>query len=215
MNMRCQSAGKARSRAGQRASSCDLNPTARTRRTRNWTCLATSPNAGRCCSRSVSTLTVPRLVLVPDNKGVFHIEVRYFDVVSHQGTTNYLVNLQRQFERWKLEMSSSRALQPSGFGALARQDDLSVRATGSWGERLTLSSAIHGARLYDASGRLQLNNRRYYDASFYVAWQCTELWSLQTQVTVYLQHVAPEDSTRTNTAVFLTLTRQLNRKSLN
>ena len=166
-------------------------------------------------SRLKSTLTVPRLVLVPDNNGVLHIEVRYFDVVSHQGTTNYLVNLQRQFERWKLEMSSSRALQPSGFGALARQDDLSVRATGSWGERLTLSSAIHGARLYDASGRLQLNNRRYYDASFYVAWQCTELWSLQTQVTVYLQHVAPEDSTRTSTAVFLTLTRQLNRKSLN
>jgi hypothetical protein len=166
-------------------------------------------------SRLKSTVTVQELVLVPDSHGVLHLVLENFEVVSRQSTANYSLNVQRQFERWKLELSGSRALQPSGFGVLARQDDVSVKASGNWRERLTVSGDIHGSRLYDASGRVSLGSRRYYDCSFYADWRWTEHWTLQSQISLYLQRAAPTEPTRSSTALFLTLSRQFGRKSLN
>jgi hypothetical protein len=165
-------------------------------------------------SRLKSRATVERLFLEPDAQGVLHLVLRRVNFYSKASTGNYSLSVQRQFERWRLELSGSRALQPSGFGALATQDDVTVRATGNRTERLILTAAIHGSRLSDSSGRLSLGNRRYYDLSFNADWRWTERWTLQSQIALYLQRPSPTESTRSNTAVFLTLSRVFGRRSL-
>jgi hypothetical protein len=158
--------------------------------------------------------TVERYFLEQDAQGVLHLVLRRVNFYSRASTGNYSLAAQRQFQRWKLELSAARALQPSGFGALATQDDVTVRASGGGTERLTLAAAIHGSRLSDSSGRLDLGNRRYYDLSFNADWRWTEHWTLQSQIALYLQRPSPAEATRSNTAIFLTLSRVFGRISL-
>jgi len=166
-------------------------------------------------SRLTSTLTVYQPVLVQDPQGGLHLVLQRFDLVSQPSTANYALNLQRKSERWTLELAASRALQPSGFGALARQDDVSLTASHNWSERLALGGTIHGSRLYDASGRLSLGNRRYYDLDLNADWRITERWTMSLQVALYLERQQSGGFTRSNVPVFLTLSRQFNRVSPN
>jgi hypothetical protein len=159
--------------------------------------------------------TVERLFVEPDAQGVLHLVLRRINLYSHASTRNYSLTMQRQFQRWRLELSASQALQPSGFGVLATQDDVTVRASGNRTERLSLSAAIHGSKLTDASGRLSLETWRYYDVDFTMSWRWTEHWTVQSQIALYLQRPAPTEPMRSNTALFLTLSRELGRKSLN
>jgi hypothetical protein len=159
--------------------------------------------------------TVERLFLEQDAQGVLHLVLRRVDLYSYASTRNYSLTMQRQFQRWRLEFSASQALQPSGFGVLATQDDVTVRATGKRSERLTLGATIHGSKLTDASGRLNLETWRYYDFGFNMDWRWTEHWTLHSQMAVYLQRPAATEPMRTNTVLVLTLSREFGRKSLN
>jgi hypothetical protein len=159
--------------------------------------------------------TIDELFVETDPQGVPHLVLKKVNIYSRGSTGNYSLRVQRQFERWQLELSASRALQPSGFGTLATQDDVTVRASGNRTERLVLTAAIHGSRLSDSSGRLSLGNRRYYDVNFNADWRWTEHWTLQSQLALYLQRYAPAQPTLSNTAIFVTLYRQFGRRSPN
>jgi len=159
--------------------------------------------------------TIEEFFLVPDDQGVLHLVLRQVDIHTRGHTGNYSLSLQREFQKWRLEVAASRALQPSGFGALATQDDVTVRLTGNRTERLTLTAAIHGSRLSDSSGRLSLGNRRYYDANVTGDWRWTEHWTLEAQLALYLQRPAPTLAMVRNAAAFLTLTREFGRTSPN
>ena len=158
---------------------------------------------------------IERYVIEQDPQGALHIVLKRFELHSGDHTRSYALSAKRQFEQWELNLSGSRALQPSGFGALATQDDLSLRATGHWSERLTLSGTLHGSRLSDASGRLNLGSRRYYDCDLSANWQWREHWSVEAQAALYMERAAASSPTRSNVLVFLTLTRQFGRQGLN
>ena len=166
-------------------------------------------------SRLKSRQRLTALFLEPDAHGVLRPVLSSVYRYSGANTSSYSLSLQRQFERWRLDATGSRALQPSGFGALATQDDLTFRAIVSWTERLNLSAAVHESRLSDSTKRLNLSGRRYYDLNLGADWRWTQLWQVQLQTSAALERPTPNASTRTNIAVFLSMSRQLGRTNLN
>jgi hypothetical protein len=137
-------------------------------------------------------------------------------VVNHSsaGTGSYAATVERRYERLTLDLAVSQAVEPSGFGALLTQDDLSLKGQFKLTERWDLGATVHGSRLYDSLHRLELSDLHYYNCDLYANWQWTEHWSLQLQTTLTKQKSAPLVPVESATAVYLTLSRQFGRVRL-
>lgn len=137
--------------------------------------------------------------------------------LSSSGTTpGYNFTLERRYERATVDLAASRVIQPSGFGALLTQDDLSVKGSYDWTERWNLGAVVHMSYLNDTLHQLSLGDRRYYDLDLSATYRLTEAWLLQMQASEVRQRFAAGGRTLSpdNTIVSLTLTRQLGRMRL-
>jgi hypothetical protein len=133
---------------------------------------------------------------------------------SSRGTASYALSLERKALRWTLDIAASRAIQPSGLGALLTQDDASVKASLAATERLTLGALLHAARQSDSLRRLSLGDQRYYDADLNAVWLWTEHWTLGLQTAYIRQRYAGGASTASGVTVYLNLSRQFGRLRL-
>jgi hypothetical protein len=132
-----------------------------------------------------------------------------FNQSASRGAAGYIFNLERKGERWDIDLAASRAILPSGLGALVTQDDVSLKASIPWTERWTLAATLHGAQLTDSLKQLNLGDRRYADLDFSANWLWTEHWTLQLQSTFVLQRVVSGLPASSGFTVYVNLMRQL------
>ena len=110
-----------------------------------------------------------------------------------------------------MNLAISRAIQPSGLGALLTQDDVSLKASIPWTYRLTLAATLHGSRISDPLQPLAVNGQRYANVDLSANWQWTEHWTLQLQGTYLVERVISVEPTASSTSVYLNLLRQFGR----
>jgi hypothetical protein len=109
---------------------------------------------------------------------------------STQNGTVYAASLTRQGERLTLSGGVSRALQPTGFAFLSRQDSYNANATYVGSERwdVSLSAAwLKAVNPQVSAGLAQFNtpelNERFLNAHLAATWHFTPQWSLSAGVT--------------------------------
>ena len=133
---------------------------------------------------------------------------------ASRGAANYALSFERKGERWVVDLAASRALQPSGLGALLTQDDVSLTASIPWTERWTLTAKLHGAQLTESIHQLALIHERFADFDLGANWLWTEHWSINLQGSYNLQHLTTGAPTGSGVGVNLTLFRQFGRIAL-
>jgi hypothetical protein len=134
-----------------------------------------------------------------------------FSQTTSHGTGSYALTFERKSERLVIDLAASRAIQPSGLGALVTQDDESLKASIPWTERWTLAAMLHAAQLTDSLHTLNLADRRYGDFDLSSNWLWTEHWTLQLQAAYILQRRASGVPTSSGVTVYLNLLRQFGR----
>jgi hypothetical protein len=127
---------------------------------------------------------------------------------ASRGAASYVLSLERKGKRWVIDLAASRAILPSGLGALVTQDDVSLKASIPWTERWTLAATLHGAQLTDSLTQLNLGERRYANFDFSANWLWTEHWTLQFQTSYVLQRVVSGLPTSSGATVYVNLMRQ-------
>jgi hypothetical protein len=160
-------------------------------------------------SRISSITRAQQLAIFEVPGGGFEIGVETFSVRAAQGTESFAASLERKGERLVLDVAASRAIQPSGFGALLTQDDASITATLPWTERWTLGARVHGSRLSDPLLQIAIGDRRFYDADLNATWLVTEHWTLQLAATYLFERASSYFPTVSSTSISLSLSRQL------
>jgi len=131
-----------------------------------------------------------------------------------RGGGNYAFTAQRQGERLLLDLSASRAIEPSGFGALITEDAATASASLPLSGRLTVGAVLQWARLSDLLGRLNLQGLHDYTATVNANWLTTEHWTLQLQAIYTRQYVATPLPGIPGVTVYLNLLRQFGRLPL-
>ncbi len=160
---------------------------------------------------SLKSITrVPELVVVPYNGG-FEIVEEDVAVDTTGANGSYAGALARSGERWTLELSASRALVPSGLGGLLAEEDLSMKATRKWTERLGIAVTGHQARLSDTLGQLLLGEQQYYDISVDANWLLAEHWTMDFKTSVGKQRLGAGQPFSSNVGAYLTFSRQFGR----
>jgi hypothetical protein len=149
---------------------------------------------------------------LPD--GTLVLVQREVQVDSSASTSNYALKIQRSYERWQLEMSATRSLQPSGLGALLTQDDFVLKASRDWTERLNLSIAARETQLSDSLGPLSSVGGPYYYLDLGASWKLTERWLLQAQVSGTRQRLSAQTQYINNFSAFVTVARQFGRQRI-
>jgi hypothetical protein len=133
---------------------------------------------------------------------------------STQNGTVYSANLVRQSEVLALNLGVSRALAPTGFAYLARQQSVNILANYAQSERWSYSaSAIYQTNSYPSTtgGSYQ---QRYYSAALSASWHVTEQWALTLQATKILQRYGAPQVTGTSSGISIQISRQFYRKDL-
>jgi outer membrane receptor protein involved in Fe transport len=130
---------------------------------------------------------------------------------TSRGSAEYALNFERTSQRYVVDLTASRAIQPSGLGALLTQDDVSLKASMAWTARWTLGATLHGARIADSLQQVDLGNRRYANVDLSARWRWTEHWTLQLQGSYYWQRLSYGGPTGAGTTVDLNLFRQFAR----
>ena len=134
---------------------------------------------------------------------------------SKRTLPNFNFVLEQHDDDGALSFAISRAIQPSGFGALLTQDNIAVTRSATWSERWSGSLVLRGSRQIDSLTQLHLGERRFFSAEFTANWQWREQMILSGEIAYSTQHFSSPLPMPNSTAVYLTLTRQFYRKSLN
>jgi hypothetical protein len=128
-----------------------------------------------------------------------------------RGSASFALTIERRMERLVMNLAISRAIQPSGLGALLTQDDVSLKASIPWTYRLTLAATLHGSRISDPLQPLAVNGQRYANVDLSANWLWTEHWTLQLQGTYLVERVISLGPNASSTSVYLNLLRQFGR----
>lgn len=159
-------------------------------------------------SSSGQGYTCCEILLGPN--GYYLQPIPYSQSASH-GSGNYVLSFERKSERLVLDLAASRAIQPSGLGALLTQDDVSLKASIPWTERWTLAGTLHGSRLTEPLQQFDLGTRRYADLDLSANWLWTEHWTLQLQGSYLWQRQISGGPSVSGTAIYLNLLRPFGR----
>jgi hypothetical protein len=131
-----------------------------------------------------------------------------FNQSASRGAVSYVLSFERKGERWVIDLAASRAIQPSGLGALLTQDEQSLKASIPWTERWTLAATLHAAELTNSLQTLNIGDRRYADFDLSANWLLTEHWTLQIQTSYVMQRVVSGSPTSSGATVYINLMRQ-------
>jgi hypothetical protein len=139
-------------------------------------------------------------------------EIVTVPVHSGGGSGNGAIKLDYLYERGTLDLAVSRAIQPSGFGALLTQDDASIRGSYDWTERWKLGATLHASRVSDPLHQIHLSSFHYYDLDLSATWLWTEHWTLGILASTNAQEIGGPHAL--GATVSLTLSRQFGRVRL-
>jgi hypothetical protein len=95
----------------------------------------------------------------------------------------YSANLTRQGEAFSVIASATRALTPTGFAFLSRQDSDNASLTDSYSERWTFGANATWQNIADPVTTGGTSRRRYYNGDFSSSWRWTEHWTLTLHLT--------------------------------
>lgn len=140
---------------------------------------------------------------------------------SDQDAGVYTATLTRQGERLNLSAGVSRALQPTGFAYLSRQDTVNVAATYNESERwdFILSGvwmkALTPQESFGSSAPVVTDvNQRFLNVKFAANWHWTERWTVSMSVTKISQQYGPPTVSAASTNVGVSIIRQFLRTQL-
>jgi len=132
-------------------------------------------------------------------------------IPSTENGAVYSVSSTRQDEHFALNFAASRALTPTGFAFLTRQDRLSVGASYTESERWTYGGSITWQALSNPVEGGGSTQSHYYSANFSATWH----WSEQSLVTLSATKIAQTYGVPTvsaaSTGVSLQISRQFYR----
>jgi hypothetical protein len=138
---------------------------------------------------------------------------RYFlgNIDSTQKGALYSVSLTRQAEVLGVTATASRALTPTGFAFLSRQDNVKALVNYNSSERWAFSAGLTWANISDpliTGGSIQ---RRFYSGDLSAVWHWTEQWLLTLRVTKIGQKIQQPSISATSNGVSLEISRQFYR----
>jgi hypothetical protein len=110
------------------------------------------------------------------SKSTDHYNFGPVSISSSQNGTVYSVNLTRQTETLAAVFGASRALTPTGFAFLARQDTINGLLNYTYSERLTLVAGVTWAHISEPLVTGGTSARRFYDVDLSANWHWTEQW---------------------------------------
>lgn len=94
----------------------------------------------------------------------------------------YSVNLTRQSAVYSVTAAATRALAPTGFAFLSRQDTVNALANYNYSERWTFGASAIWQNVADPVVTGGTSRRRFYDADVSASWRWTEQWTLTLHV---------------------------------
>ena len=142
-------------------------------------------------------------------------------VSSNQNGAVYAATLTRQGEQFSFNGGISRSLQPTGFGYLSRQDNVTLNATYTLSERWDFAttavwykaqnpSAI-GAQVYRGAGASDV---RYINVQLTANWHWTPQWVVSLHATRVTQQYGPPSVSSGSSGISLDVVRQFLRIDL-
>jgi hypothetical protein len=133
---------------------------------------------------------------------------------SNQNGAVYAATLARQGERLNLSIGASRALQPTGFAFLSRQDSVNFNSTYTRNERwdFTASAAWLRAINPQANAGTAVNSTesttRYLNTSVTANWHWTPQWTVSVSATRITQQYSPPPVSAGSTNFGISFVRQ-------
>lgn len=134
---------------------------------------------------------------------------------STQTGTVYSASLHRQSDVLDLGFGASRALAPTGFAYLARQQSVNLVANYNRSERWTYNATLSWQTNSYPRNDGGSTEQKYYYAGLSAGWHMTEQWVITLQTTRLIQQYgASAPVTGASTGVSLQISRQFYRKDL-
>ena len=145
------------------------------------------------------------------SKSTNEIDLFGFTVKGDQNGAVYALNLTRKTEKLNLSVGVSRALAPTGFAFLSRQDKVTGQVNFVYTERWTLSADATWERLSEPVVGGGSSDRRFYVGDLSAAWRWTENWTATMRLSkIGQQYTQPVVKTTSN-GLFLEISRQFYR----
>ncbi len=137
------------------------------------------------------------------------------EMETKQKGSVYAVHLQRRGESLFFSAGASRALRPSGFAFLSRQDSVDAVLTYQYSERWTFSASSSAHRALDPLGNFRVSDRRYLVGEISTDWHWTPDWMITLRATRVSQRLSESTYNADSNGVSLQVTRQFGRMDLN
>jgi hypothetical protein len=138
----------------------------------------------------------------------------YGHIDTTQNSTVYSANLSRQGEHLNLTLGASRALAPTGYSYLSRQQSVTGLATYTLSERWSFTGSVNwqtNSNPLTTGGAVQA---RYYGLALSTTWHWTEQWLVTLQATKVSQHYLEPYGTVSSNSVSVQIARQFLRTDL-
>jgi hypothetical protein len=90
----------------------------------------------------------------------------------------YSANLSRQSDVLTVSAGAARALTPTGYAFLSRQDTVNALANYNYSERWTFGASATWQNVADPVVTGGTSRRRFYNADVSASWRWTEQWTL-------------------------------------
>jgi hypothetical protein len=120
----------------------------------------------------------------------YHYYFGTFDSTQTGGV--YSANLSRQSDVFTVTAGATRALTPTGYAFLSRQDTVNVLANYNYSERWTFGTSATWQNVADPVVTGGTNRRRFYNADVSASWRWTEQWMLTLHVSRLEQQYAAQ-----------------------
>jgi hypothetical protein len=134
---------------------------------------------------------------------------------SSGGTANYLVSSAWQAERFTLDLSASRTIQPSSLGSLLTQNQFTVHLSLPWSEHVKTGVAADTIRSYATlASAAGAGGVQYDDVNVFADWQASEHWTVSITAAYSHQHSLGHLSSGSDAKLSLTFTRGFGRVRL-
>ena len=110
----------------------------------------------------------------------YHYFFRTFSSMQTGGI--YSANLSRQSDVLTVSAGATRALTPTGYAFLSRQDTVNASANYNYSERWTFGASAAWQNVADPVVTGGTSRRRFYNADVSASWRWTEQWTLTLHV---------------------------------
>ena len=135
-------------------------------------------------------------------------------LTSNQNSGVYAATLTHQAERFSVSGGVSRALQPTGFAYLSRQDSITLSATYVRTERWDFGLSVGWQRARNPSLGGNDTIVRFLSSQLAANWHWTPQWIVSMRVTRFAQEYGPPTVSATSNGISVDINRQFLRTEL-